>query len=301
MAAELRDLTVRYGRLKAVDGLSFAVPKRRVCALLGRNGSGKSSTVRCLLGQQRASSGSVRLFGIDAWRGRRRAIERVGVVPENPDVPPEETADRLARFLARVTPLWRHKDFFQRIDRFRIPRKQRFDRLSKGQQRQLALAIALASSPRLLVLDDPTLGLDAVARRTLYEELVGELADRGMTVFLTSHDLAGIEGIADRVAILNDGVLHLDETIDALKARFCRLTWTGSREVADERTRHALRHLEPVHVETLAGTGQAIVSRYSEVGFGRFREEVAVEVKRIDSLSLEEIFVTLCGEHGESS
>ena len=85
-------LTVRYGKLTAVDDLSLEVPKGGVFALLGRNGSGKSSTVRCLLGQQRPTSGRTRVLGFDSWKGRRRAMERVGVVPENPDVPPDTTA-----------------------------------------------------------------------------------------------------------------------------------------------------------------------------------------------------------------
>ena len=95
--------------------------------------------------------------------------------------------------------------------------------LSKGQRRQLALAAALAAEPEVLILDDPTLGLDAVVRRTLLEELVGELADRGTTVLVTTHDLTGIEGIADRVGIMQQGRLVYDETMEGLKDRFRRL------------------------------------------------------------------------------
>ena len=177
-AVMLDHLTVRYGKLTAVADVSLGIPKGCVYALLGRNGSGKSSTVRCLIGQQKPTAGIAELCGLDAWVDRRLAMELVGVVPENPDVPPETNAERVERFLARVTPNWDRDDFFSRLERFGIPRRQRFGRLSKGQQRQLALALALASSPKLLVLDDPTLGLDAVARRGLYEELVGDLADR---------------------------------------------------------------------------------------------------------------------------
>jgi ABC-2 type transport system ATP-binding protein len=298
---EIEGLTVRYGRLTAVDGLGVTVPAGCVYALLGRNGSGKSSTVRCLVGQRCATSGTVCVFGLDAWRSRRKIMERVGVVPEHPDIPPDSDARRVERFLARVTPYWRRKDFFGRLDAFRISHTQQFGRLSKGQQRQMALAIALASSPKLLVLDDPTLGLDAVARRELFEELIGELADRGTTVFLTSHDLAGIEAIANRVGILDGGRLKLDESIEALKMRFCRLTWTGAEDVPEEKIRSGLDHLDPVHMETLGGTGEAIVSTFSEVGFGKFRELAPVEVRRVRALSLEEIFIALCGEQGGAS
>lgn len=295
---ELRELTVRYGRMTAVDRLSLEVEKGRVYALLGRNGSGKSSTVRCLLGQRRATAGTARLFGLDAWKERPRIMERVGVVPEQPDIPPETTAERLARFMVGVAPRWRSAEFFTRLDGFRVPRRQRFDKLSKGQQRQMALALALAGSPKLLVLDDPTLGLDAVARRELFEELIGDLADHGTTVLLTTHDLAGVEGIADRVGILRDGNLLVDESLESLKSRFCRLTLATGGDLGSDSIRTALRHLGVASFEREAGVVDVVVESFSEVGFGRFRDEVPVEVERVDSLPLEEIFIALCGENG---
>lgn len=292
----LQDLTVRYGRLTAVDRLSLEVPKGCVYALLGRNGSGKSSAVRCLLGQQKPAAGGARLFGLDSWRARRRIMERTSVVPETPDVPPAATAEALQPFMRRVTPRWRSKEYFSRLDGFGVPRRTPFGRLSKGQQRQLALALALAGSPDLLVLDDPTLGLDAVARRSLYEELVGELADRGTTVLMTTHDLAGVEGIAERVGVLVRGALVVDERLETLKLRWCRLRWTPSNSVPAATIEHALRHLEP-HAHR-PGADHAVVRGFTETGFGRFREEAKLEVTGVDSLPLEEIFIALCGPDG---
>lgn len=290
------DLRVRYGRLTAVDGLSLEVPRGSVYGLLGRNGSGKSSTVRCLLGQQRATGGKVRAFGFDAWSDRRRVMERTAVVPENPDVPSSSTATEIERFMTRTTPRWNGEEFFARLDGFAVPRSQRFDRLSKGQRRELALALALSCSPELLVLDDPTLGLDAVARRDLFEELVGDLADRGTTVFLTTHDLAGIEGIADLIGVLHQGKLLVDESLEALKARFCRLVWSQSTNVSPETIEAGLSHLGVVASEAVGGAASVVVKGFSETAFGRFRHEAPIEVTRMEPLSLEEIFVALCGE-----
>jgi len=295
---ELRELTVRYGRMTAVDRLSLEVGKGRVYALLGRNGSGKSSTVRCLLGQRRASAGSLRIFGHDAWKQRLEIMEKVGVVPEQPDVPPETNAEKLARFMVRVSPRWRSRPFFDRLETFGVPRSRRFDKLSKGQQKQIALALALASTPDLLVLDDPTLGLDPVARRELFEELIGDLADHGTTVFLTTHDLAGVEGIADRVGILRKGSLLVDEDLESLKARCCRVTCSATDDVSSERFAAALDHLGVVRTESMAGAAEAVVQHFSEVSFGRFRDEAPVEVLRVESLPLEEIFIALCGDNG---
>lgn len=289
----LQDLTVRYGRFTAVNRLSLEVPKGCVYALLGRNGSGKSSAVRCLLGQQKPAAGDASVFGLDSWRRRRRIMERTAVVPETPDVPPAATAEALRPFMQRVSPQWSPAAYISRLDGFGVPRRTPFRRLSKGQQRQLTLALALAGSPELLVLDDPTLGLDAVARRSLYEELVGELADRGTTVLMTTHDLAGVEGIADRVGVLAGGSLLVDEPLEALKLRWCRIRWLPSDAVPEATIGHALRHLEPHAYRP--GTDHAVVRGFTAAGLDRFRDEARLEVTGVDCLPLEEIFIALCG------
>jgi ABC-2 type transport system ATP-binding protein len=220
MILETRDLVVRHGGTVAVGGVSLEVPEGSVYALLGRNGAGKSSLVRCLLGQHPAARGAVRLFGRDPWRERAALMADVGVVPETPDAPPAMTALALLRFDAR---LYRRHDLaaaLVRLERFGVPADRPFGSLSKGQRAQVALALALAHSPTLLVLDDPTLGLDPVARRALYDELIGDLADRGTTVFLTSHDLDGVERIADRVGVLRSGKLVVQDELESLKRTF---------------------------------------------------------------------------------
>lgn len=219
----IESVTVRYGPKTAVDAVSLRIPPGAVYALLGRNGAGKSSLIRCVLGQRRPDSGHLTLLGHDPWRERRCAMLATGVVPEDPDVSPNLTPAEIARFCARLYPIWDAKDVAERLRRVDVPESLPFGRLSKGQKKLVSLALALGHSPKLLVLDDPTLGLDVPSRRTLFEELVGELADRGTTVLLTTHDLAGVEGIADRVGILVEGRLVVDETMEALKARHAAL------------------------------------------------------------------------------
>ena len=212
-------LTVRYGRHAAVDDVSLTVAPGAVYALLGRNGAGKSSLVRCLLGQQKPQNGRVSLLGLDAWSGRAAAMRRTGVVPEDPDAPPGMTVPRIASFCARLYPSWDAAGVEERLRRFEVPRDVPFGRLSKGQKGLVSLALAVGHSPELLILDDPTLGLDVVARKALFEELVVDLADRGTTIFLTTHDLAGVEGIADHVGILRNGRLVVDEEMETLKQK----------------------------------------------------------------------------------
>lgn len=215
-------LSVRYGRARVLEDVSFTVPSGCVYALLGRNGAGKSSLVRCLVGQQRPTAGRGILFGRDAWSERAVLMERVGLVPEEPDAPPELSPSRLLDLVARLQGRWDGDGARARLRRFGVPMDTPFGRLSKGQKGAVMLALALGHAPDLLILDDPTLGLDVVARDAVFDEIIGELADRGHAVLVTTHDLAAIEGIADRVGILRDGGLVLDEPMEAVKERFAR-------------------------------------------------------------------------------
>jgi ABC-2 type transport system ATP-binding protein len=282
-------LTVRYGKRLALDGVSLAVAEGAVYALLGRNGAGKSSLVRCLLGEQRPAAGRISLLGFDVWAHRASILTNVGVVPEDPDMPPAMTSRQIARFCSRLYPSWDAVGVEARLKRFGVPGDTPFGRLSKGQKGQVALALALASSPRLLVLDDPTLGLDAVARKTVFEELIGELADRGTTVFITSHDLAGVEKIADRVGVLRQGKLVLDEDMETLKHRFRRLSFPSAEREPQ------LEALAPVAVASRGWGIEAVVANYDE---GRL-EAAGQEGPEVSALTLEEIFIALTGEPEE--
>jgi ABC-2 type transport system ATP-binding protein len=217
-ALETDGLTIRYGRTTVVEGLSLAVPRGSVYALLGRNGAGKSSLLRVLLGQRPAAIGRVRLLGEDPWRRRSSLMARVGVVPEEPDAPPEMTAAQLSAFCGRLHGRWDGGAVAERLRRFEVPLDLAFGSLSKGQRGAVSLALALGHTPELLLLDDPPLGLDVVARDAVFQEVIGDLADRGTTVFVTTHDLRAIEGIADHVAILHGGRLVLAGALEALKA-----------------------------------------------------------------------------------
>jgi ABC-2 type transport system ATP-binding protein len=128
------------------------------------------------------------------------------------------TAAQLSAFCARLQARWDAAAVAERLRRFEVPMDRPVGRLSKGQKGAVSLALALGHGPELLLLDDPTLGLDAVARDAVFQEVIGDLADRGTTVFVTTHDLRAIEGIADDVAILHGGRLALAGPLETLKA-----------------------------------------------------------------------------------
>jgi ABC-2 type transport system ATP-binding protein len=221
---------------------------------------------------------------------------RTGVVPEEPDAPPAMTAAELERFLARHYPRWDGAGFHARLGRFGVPPKVPFGRLSKGQKAQVMFGLAVAPTPELLVLDDPTLGLDVVARNALFEELIGDLADRGTSVFLTSHDLAGVERIASRVGILRDGRLLVDDELDALKARVRLLRYRREAPAADE-----LAGFEVVTRGDGPLGASAVVSNYSDERFAAFVARAGIREAKPTTLSLEEIFTALTSEKGASA
>lgn len=286
---DVENLSVRYGARPVLSSVSLDVPAGAVFALLGRNGTGKSSLVRCLLGHQRPTQGKTFIATEDVWKNRARLMNRVGFVPEDSDAPPEMTVDAVLRFCSRLYRSWDQKGALERLGRGAVPLDVSFGRLSKGQRKQVALALALAPSPDVLILDDPSLGLDVVARKVLFDELISELADRGITIFVTTHDLAGIEGIADRVAILRDGKVALNESMETLKWRFRRLRYVRTSTEAES----SLQPLTTLGVRKW-GTGyEAIISNFDDLSFEGFRKTSGARDVEVSPMSLEEIFLAV--------
>lgn len=286
-------LTVRYAGRTVLEDVSLDVPRGSVFALLGRNGMGKSSLVRCALGQQKPAAGTARLFGEDSWTTRARAMARVGVVPEEPDAPPDMTADDLVRFCRPLYSTWDDTVARTLLDRLEVPRRTAFEKLSKGQKGAVMLALALAPVPDLLVLDDPTLGLDVVARRALYDEIIGALADRGTTAFVTTHDLAGIEGIADRVGILRERQLVVSERLEDLKDRFRRIRCAGSNGGA-----FSWAPFDVVQAIERDWGRQAVATNFSEERLAAFEAGATVADVEVGALDLEEIFLAVVAPAG---
>ncbi|MBZ0114399.1 MAG: ABC transporter ATP-binding protein [Thermoanaerobaculia bacterium] len=280
IAACAKGVSVHYGATLVLDALDLQVPTGGVYGLLGRNGTGKSTLVRCLLGQERPSRGHLELLGLDSWRHRPALMRRVGVVPETPQVPPRANADELLAMGSRLYPIWDVDEAKRRLRRFSVPSDVSFGRLSKGQQKQVELALALAQRPELLVLDDPSLGLDSVARKVLYEELLEHLAESGVTVFLTSHDLDAVERLVETVAILHRGKLLVEEPLEDLKRRFRRISLREG-EALDSAIPAVLQRTSPWGREAVVAHNlQSIPESFSHEGH---------------AMSLEEIFEALVG------
>lgn len=289
----IEGVAIRYGNRQVLHPVSLDVPRGSVFALLGRNGSGKSSLVRCLLGQQKPAEGRALVFGEDAWRRRQTLMERIGVVPEEPDAPPDLTPRQLESLCASLYRRWDAETVRARLQRLEVPLDTAFGRLSKGQKGAVMLALAFGHAPDLLVLDDPTLGLDVVARRLLYEEIIGDLAERGTTVFLTTHDLAGVERLADRVAILRDRALVLTEELDALRWRCRKVRLSGAGLPAEAA---AFAPFEVRQVTARPWGAELFVTNFDEDALRALLARVGAKDAEVGAPSLEDIFLAYAGE-----
>jgi ABC-2 type transport system ATP-binding protein len=209
-------LSKRYGDTLALDALGLSVRAGEVYGYLGPNGSGKTTTIRLLLGLHRASGGRAELFGLDAWREPVAAHRRVAYVAGEPFLWPALTSAETFEFLARLhggTDV-AYRDVL--VERFQLDTRKKIRALSKGNRQKVQLIAALATRAELLLLDEPTSGLDPLMEMA-FRRCVEEAKERGQTCFLSSHILSEVEAVCDRVGILRDGKLVDEGTLQELR------------------------------------------------------------------------------------
>jgi ABC-type multidrug transport system ATPase subunit len=225
LAIETLDLRKSYGQTEALRGLTLAVPRGSICGFLGRNGSGKTTTLKVLLGMARPMSGTARVLGLSADRpGDSVAIRgRTGFVSEGKDLYDYMTVDDIIGFTASFYPRWRRDLEDRYIAAFELPRERSIKTLSLGMRTKLALLLAFARGGELLVLDEPTSGLDPAAIEQVLQAIVSHAAGDGATVFFSSHQIAEVEQIADRVVIVDRGRAVLEGALDDLRERYRRI------------------------------------------------------------------------------
>jgi len=209
-------LTKRYGSTVALDALDLRVAAGEVFGYLGPNGAGKTTTIRLLLGLHRPTAGSASLFGLDAWRDPVAANRKVAYVAGEPFLWPSLTSAETFAFLARVRGGADERYRDELVDRFRVDLDKKVRALSKGNRQKVQLVAAFASRAELLILDEPTAGLDPLME-VAFRETVREAKARGQTVFLSSHILSEVEAVCDRVGILRGGRLVDQGTLQQLR------------------------------------------------------------------------------------
>jgi ABC-2 type transport system ATP-binding protein len=289
LAIETRDLVKRYGSIAAVDGLSLSVPRGAVYALVGRNGSGKTTTIRMLLDLSLPDAGTARVLGMDCHAERVKVLERVGYVSDRPLLG-AWTGEQLVRLNRGFYPRWSDELVARYVRVFDIPMKQRFRNLSRGNQTKMWLMLALAQQPDVLILDEPTAGLDPVVTDQLLRVLVEDVAAEGRTVFMSSHHLSEIERIADWVGMIDKGKLLLEAPMEELRARFRRIQVAGVAEMAMPMAAMRVRR---------SGASTEYVVRDGAEEFVDALERGGATVLHSSPMNLSEIFLECLGLEGK--
>ena len=294
-AIRTENLVKTYGKLHAVDGLSLSVPQGSIYGLLGRNSSGKTTTIRMAMGLARPSGGTIRVFGLNPARDPERVqvLSQVGYVPEDKAIMGLTMRKLLMLNRGFYPATWSDELARKVVERLELDLDQPMLKLSLGNKTKAALASAIAQRSRLLILDEPTTGLDPVALDELLRLIVEDCTQDGRTVFLSSHQLTEIEQIADHIGIMDRGRLLLEGPLDDIRTRFRRVTVTGaslptqgpailSRKPAGHATQYVLQQAPLKFIDDLGRNGATVIDEAP--------------------LSLNEIFLELCRkEEGRST
>ena len=227
---ETEKLTRRFGRHEAVQGLDLAVPQGSVCALLGANGAGKSTTIKLLMNLLRPTAGSARVLGVDSRKLGPKEFERIGYVAEGQKLPRWMTVQQWVDYCRPFYPKWDRALEQTLWAQFALPPERKLEHLSRGMLMKAALLTSLSYRPELLVLDEPFSGLDPLVRDEFVRGILEVSALGEWTVLLSSHDIDEVERLADRVAVIADGKLRVNESTEELLARYRKVEVTNAPE-----------------------------------------------------------------------
>ncbi len=266
-----------------LNGLDLKVPKGSIFGFLGRNGAGKTTTIKLLMGMLKANGGTAKLFDqpVSDSTALVKARRRIGYVTEEKELYPYMTVSQVIRFTRPFFSRWR-ADLEQRyLEMFDLPLNKKIPDLSKGMRSKLMLLLAMSRGAELLILDEPTEGLDPAAVEDVLRELVATAASEGATIFFSSHQLTEIEQIADQVSIIDHGRVVVRDSLDDLKARYRRL-----HIVLEEDLRIPIRWSEGV--EHIRHEGRSI-----SILASRNVEKLMQQARSIPGASVEEYPVTL--------
>lgn len=239
-------LTKFYGRNRGIEELSICVERGEVFGFLGPNGAGKSTTIRALMGLQRPTRGQATVLGFDTWSESVEVHRRVGYLPGELILFDRMTGRQHVEWFARARCLDVASELVGLVDRLEVVLDRPVSQLSKGNRQKLGIVLATMHRPDLLVLDEPSAGLDPLMQQT-FHELLREVAAEGRTVFLSSHELDEVQRVADRVAIVRDGRLVVTDSVDHLRANAPQTIELDFRGPVDPRQFEAIPGVQRVH------------------------------------------------------
>ena len=291
LAIETQSLHKHFGELRAVDDLDLHVPRGSIYGFLGRNGAGKTTTIRMLAGLARSTSGELKVLGRNPQTDRVRLLERTGFVIDKA-LFPSMTGHELVRFNRGFFPRWSDSLVNKYTNLLEIPINKRFQKLSTGNQTKLCILLALSQGAELLILDEPTAGLDPIVTDQLLHVLVDDFANEGRTLFLSSHHLSKIERLCDWVGIVDRGKLLLEATLDDVRANFRRVRAAG-------RNLEFAAHVDILSSRTEGNTTEYVV-KFNSDGFAAHLRSQGATVVDVQAMNLGEVFLEVVGK-GEAN
>jgi ABC-2 type transport system ATP-binding protein len=286
-AIETQGLSYRAGKTFQITGLGLNVPPGSIYGFLGPNGSGKTTTIRLVLGLLRPLAGRISVLGDEIPRDAARALARVGFVPEQPHLDPMLTVRETLAYQAAFYPTWDRPWAERLLRQFELDERQPFGRLSKGQKGKLMMLLALAQRPELLVLDEPTDGLDPVVRREVLSALLDYVSQRRATVFISSHLVHELERFCDWIGVMDNGRLITQVPMERFKNGIKRLRISGAPPTPDRPPFVLLAR------ELANGTAETWLVREWEPQMSSYFDALGASLHEVIDLDLEEGFVEL--------
>ena len=260
---EMKNVTKTFGSFKALDNLTMTVPQGAVYGLVGPNGAGKSTAIRHLTGIYRPDKGKVTLEGLPIYENPK-VKTTIGYIPDEIFHFPSATLEEMRKFYKGIYPSFDDALFRRMEEIFQLPKKTPIRRFSKGMQKQAAFQLTLACRPEVLILDEPVDGLDPVMRRQVMSLILADVAERGTTVLISSHNLRELEDVCDHVGIMDKGKMLLERSLAEMQGNTVKLQLVGETpeglEILHESDSGRLRTLivrgDPMEVSKMVAAAQ---------------------------------------------
>ena len=276
---EIKNLTKTFDNFKALDGLTMHVPKGAIYGLVGPNGAGKSTAIRHLVGIYRPDAGEILMEGQTVYENEALK-KRIGYIPDDIFFFPSASLEEMRRFYRDVYPTFDNELFESLHSIFNLPRKGQIRRFSKGMQKQAAFQLTLAIRPDVLILDEPVDGLDPVMRRQVWNLILAEVAQKGTTVLISSHNLRELEDICDHVGIMDHGKMLIERSLADMQGNTLKLQMVGD----------VPEGLTILH-ESQSGRLKTLIVRGTTEEVDAILQKAALAYYDLLPLSLEEIFI----------
>ncbi|RDI45425.1 ABC transporter ATP-binding protein [Falsibacillus pallidus] len=289
---KMNDIKKSIDGVEIIHNVSFQIRKGSIYGLLGSNGAGKTTLLKTLSGIYLQEEGSVEIEGKPVFENPT-IKDKIFFIPDAPTFFSQFNLDQMAQFYKNTYPGWNDDRYLKLVQEFQIDSKKRLHKFSKGVQRQSAFILALSTMPEVLILDEPMDGLDPVVRKKVKSLLIDDVAEREMTILISSHNLREVEDICDHVGVLHGGKLLFEKELDDLKTSIHKIQVAFKDHVPNE----LFEALDPLHRENRGSVVLAIV-KGNEARIAEMVERYNPVIFDLLPLTLEEIFIYEMGDVG---